>query len=110
YFVTARSGIAIDINGNTISDIYELLYPTATNPNADTDGDGVNNHDESIWGTDPLVPNIPYPGFTLVTLNPVTKMLDISWPSVAGKRYQLQSCSDLHSGNWTNDGAFVDGT
>src|ERR1041384_4305670 len=73
-FLTPRSSVAIDKNANGMSDIWELLFPTATNPAADTDGDGVSNLEESIWGTNPLVPDHPNPGFTSVNLNPGTGM------------------------------------
>jgi hypothetical protein len=42
-----------DTNTNGLSDDFEALYPTATDPIADTDGDGLINIIEHNLGTDP---------------------------------------------------------
>ena len=107
--LTMRSGVAVDSNTNGFSDIWELLYPGATNAAADLNGDGVNNLKESIWGSNPFQLDTQFPARTAVQLNPQTGMLDISWRSFPGKRYQLQSRTNLTLGSWTNDGGFVDG-
>ena len=75
-FFATRSGVAVDGNLDQISDIWALLYPTATNPTADSNGNGVNNRDESIWGANPLQSGGQSPATTTVILNPATGLLD----------------------------------
>lgn len=45
-----------DTDGDGLTDVQEILYGTNPN-NPDTDGDGVNDGAEVAAGTDPLVPN-----------------------------------------------------
>ena len=48
----------IDLNGNGMSDIWELVYGASDlDPNGDADGDGASNLLESIAGTNPFDPN-----------------------------------------------------
>src|SRR5579863_3421636 len=48
----------VDLNGNGMSDIWELLYgASGLNPSADTDDDGMSNLQEAIAGTNPFDPN-----------------------------------------------------
>ncbi len=99
----------IDLNGNGISDVWELLNEEAIDPAGDTDGDGQSNLAESVFGTNPLSSSDQFRTPSL-SYDSETGRLDILWPSVAGKRYQLQSCADLTAGDWANDGSAVLGT
>src|ERR1700736_2027036 len=48
----------VDLNGNGMSDIWELIFHAqGVDPNADPDGDGTTNLQESIAGTDPFNAN-----------------------------------------------------
>ncbi len=100
---------AIDLNGNGLSDVWELLHEDAVDPAGDADGDGQSNLEESIFGTDPMVASNRFHSPALA-FNVATGQLEVSWSSVAGKRYQLQTCGDLATGAWVNEGAAVMGT
>jgi len=44
-----------DSDNDGMPDLWETSNPTATNPTADTDGDGLNNRDEYLAGTNPTL-------------------------------------------------------
>lgn len=90
----------VDLNGNGLSDIWELLYGGShLDPAADADGDGASNFLESIAGTNPFdsdsVPRLS------VALRSNTNFV-ISIPGVLGKQYRLQSIDPLGIETWTN--------
>ncbi len=88
----------VDLNGNGMSDIWEWLYNAyGVNPNADPDGDGFSNRQESIAGTNPFDSN-SYP-FIPFTSNSTTNF-SVTLPCQLGKQYQLQSTDSLGSTNW----------
>jgi uncharacterized protein (DUF1800 family) len=88
----------IDLNGNGISDVWEWVYnvPNA-NPTADPDGDGFNNLQESIAGTDPnnatSFPHIAF-GASAAT------NFSVTLPCALGKQYTLQSITVFSRSNW----------
>jgi hypothetical protein len=66
----------------------------STDPNADPDGDGYSNYDEYLAGTDPL--NVESE-LVVVTVRPLSGGgTELSWPSVAGRRYVIERASTLH--------------
>src|ERR1043166_3568451 len=97
-----------DFNHNGMSDIWELKYNVgAISSNADTDGDSQNNLSESIAGTNPFDAKDV---LNVTTLSEVGGNVPISWPSLVGKRYQVQSCVDLSQAAWVNEGGLWAGT
>ena len=105
-FATAHTGmIGIDQNSNGMSDVYELLYPTAVNPNDDTDGDGQTNLEESVSGTDPTNAASK---LDLMSFSSTSTTVQVNFASQLGKSYQFQSTSTLSS--WANQGATISGT
>lgn len=88
---------AVDGNGNSQSDVWEMYFgATGLAPAADADKDGWSNLNESLAGTNPLDPR-SYPSAELV-LTPTQTAL--TWPGMAGKRYQILSSTDLV--NWSS--------
>jgi len=100
----------IDLAANGMSDIWEYKYGT-TNLVAemDPDGDGADNRQEGIAGTDPFdAASAPRVGSC--TTAGATVLLKL--PGLAGKYYELQSLVSLGATNWlTETGmlAHVDG-
>lgn len=99
-------GFGVDLNGNQISDLFEQQYPGAGDPNGDSDADGQTNKQEAASGTNPLDGRSRL-DFSDITTTPAT--VNAQWPSVLGKRYQLQMSESL-SGGWTNEGTATMGT
>ncbi|MSU32849.1 MAG: hypothetical protein EXS25_09385 [Pedosphaera sp.] len=100
-----------DANKNEISDLwetryFEALFAAGTNPELDSDGDGVGNRSEFLAGTDPknsdsfLRLNLPSGRANL----PVS----VTWASVLGRDYQLEISADLFL--WSSGGALIRGT
>lgn len=91
-----------DSDGDGLPDAWEIRYglnpgsPVGVDgPNADLDNDGQTNLQEYLRGTDPSVPDQP---FVLAVRLENGQQLRVTWPSALGKRYQLQSTSELGSG------------
>jgi hypothetical protein len=87
-----------------IPDTWRLLYfGTVSNilsaANADPDGDGANNWQEYIAGTNPLDATSV---FKLLPATPLTgSSFTLQWPSVVNKNYTVQSSSSPGS-DWTS--------
>jgi hypothetical protein len=67
-------------------------------PFADSDGDGVNNRDEFLAGTDPTDPN----SVLRIRLQPSVQGLFLNWNTQPGLMYQVQASTNL--GVWVNVG------
>ncbi len=93
----------IDENGNGLSDIWELKYGvTGLNANDDADSDGALNYQEAVAGTNPLDPNSRPPTPTVTMAN---NAVTLTWKSVAGKAYRIQTSDTLANGaSWSNLG------
>ena len=104
------SARALDANGNGLNDIWELVYgASGLLQNEDTDGDGVSNRVESNAGTNPFdAGSRP----TLQALPWSPAQLQLAYPRFAGKRYRLESKTDLAQPTWTPENVEVspDGT
>jgi hypothetical protein len=106
----------LDTNANGMSDVWErqfnqrALFPTNQTPEADPDGDGWTNLQESIAGTNPFSGNPPIGMVeTLVTHLkdqeeiPTGRLIDlaiISWETLPGKSYTLHYSPSLAHGSW----------
>ena len=69
-------------------------------PNADSDGDGQSNAAEDLAGTNPLDATSSL-RITSVARNPSAHTTQITWSSVAGKQYVVETTSDLTSTGYT---------
>ncbi len=103
----------IDTNQDGISDLWAALYPSAGAPTADPDNDGLANLAEATAGTNPgsaadrlavaleVDPGTQYSAFTKGDL--VGR-----WRGVVGKRYRIQSSTDLKNWGTVNQLVCVD--
>ena len=102
---STASAQMVDLNGNDMSDIWEWFY-SATNisANADSDGDGMSNLQESVVGTNPFdsnsIPRISF--FSVSAANG-----SITMAAQLGKLYQLQSITNLGNANWLTETSMV---
>ena len=100
--------LPLDVNGDTIPDIWAQRYQAgALNPAADSDGDGASNASESSAGTDPLAAG------SVIRVSSITKDIagvHLTFPTVPGKRYQVQDNASLEAGTWGDIGALHSGT
>ncbi|MFT3830617.1 MAG: hypothetical protein QM691_13020 [Opitutaceae bacterium] len=95
----------VDRDGDGISDVWSALHPDAGIPDADPDGDGAANREEAIAGTDPLSATDRFAANLQTDTN---GDLVLSWPSISGKRYRIESCFDLKT--WAGFGSEFTGT
>ncbi|BCU75299.1 sialate O-acetylesterase [Luteolibacter sp. LG18] len=88
---------ATDTDGDGMPDAWETLNglnPAVSNPNADPDGDGASNLQEYLAGTDPLSKTSVF----ALTSHAVTPGgLAITWQSIPGTSYAIESSTDLTS-------------
>src|SRR5678815_2647177 len=106
----ARGAIDVMENGGAgdgLGDIWQLMNGAgAFDPNADPDGDGATNANEAGAGTDPKSPEDQVRVRMIEIVNGNTVL---TWPSVIGKRYRIQTTQNL-AGTWTDASGFMDGT
>jgi hypothetical protein len=102
--------------GDGIPDSWRLRWFGTVNnslsvSNADACGDGINNWNKFIAGTDPTDPKA-YPHLNAATPVPSGSTAAIHWPTVNGKKYVILRSSNLFSGGWsaitTNTGTGTD--
>ncbi|MDA7519087.1 DUF1800 family protein [Akkermansiaceae bacterium] len=80
------SGI-IDLNGDSVSDIWEKMYPGISHGEQDTDGDGFSNYEEMVAGTDPTDRTSFFVINRIVDAGP---NVILQWNAILGKRYIVE--------------------
>ena len=97
----------IDLDLDTMSDVWERKYNaaslTAADINADADGDGVSNFQEYVDDTNPL--NASSKLVATKTSIPPGGLSLVSWPSSRGKLYLVEK-SSTQAGPWTEVGKY----
>ncbi len=100
--------LPLDLNGDTIPDIWALRYQAGgLNPAADSDGDGASTAKDSSAGTDPLAAG------SVIRVSSITREaggVHLTFPTLPGKRYQAQGNGSLAAGSWDDIGALHAGT
>jgi hypothetical protein len=116
YFLFSSAYAILDTNNNGLSDVWERTYNgghlfSSINPQADDDGDGWTNEQESAAGTDPFDSNAP-DGFVRLQTAHIPEVLGeinesgipdvitpeavtVTWPTIPGKQYTLLYSPDL---------------
>jgi uncharacterized protein (DUF1800 family) len=88
----------IDQDSDGLSDVWEAAYGQGLSPNGDPDGDGATNAQEAAAGTDPQKTTSVLRVSDITT--PESGRVRLRWPTISGKRYQLQASPDFSQ--WQN--------
>ncbi|MCW1912710.1 DUF1800 family protein [Luteolibacter sp. GHJ8] len=89
------SASALDSNGNSQSDVWEMVFGASGLPaGGDADGDGWSNSLESAAGTNPFS-GVSRPKMEIVS--GAGGQLTLAWEGMAGKRYAIRSSTNLQT-------------
>ena len=80
---------------------FGTIYNSLSISNADACGDGINNYQKFIAGTDPTVAGA-YPQLKSKMPVPAGATTAIHWPTVSGKQYAIERSPSLFPGVWTS--------
>lgn len=98
FFGGGNDVLALDVNRNGISDVWDRIYPTAAaNLTQDPDGDGYTSRQEGEQGTNPFDASDQF-GRTTFTRSVSGDTVNLSWRSLFGRFYGIQESEDLL--NW----------
>jgi sugar lactone lactonase YvrE len=90
---------------------FGTIYNHLSAASADACGDGIDNWQKYIAGTDPTDPTA-YPRLKAKTPISAGAPITMHWPTVSGKQYVIERSSSLFPGNWstiaTNTGTGTD--
>jgi hypothetical protein len=108
--MTFTTGAFIDSDGDGMPDDYENdnhFNPSDSSDAAlDSDGDGISNLAEYRAGTNPLDPTS---AFRVSAVSLSNNDVTVNFPTVFGKKYQVESSADLLAITWTPVGSVVFG-
>ena len=99
--VLASPAAALDLNGNGLSDIWELVHGAgALTSGGDANGDGTTNAQKAAAGVNPFTAN-SRPRLSIAPWTPA--QLQLGYARIAGKRYRIESKTDLSLPLWTTE-------
>ncbi len=109
FFTHAGSArAALDVNNDGVPDVWAMLYSAeALAVDADPDGDGLSTAQEALAGTDPRSPG------SVVKVSAMSldaAGLHLTFPTLPGKQYQVQTSAGLAAPNWQSAGSPFAGT
>jgi len=94
---SGKSLSGLDQNGDGLNDLWQQLYSVpSADANLDYTGTGLTNRQKSLLGLDPHDPNARF-RLNIVSDSANAAQLRLQLNTVYGKRYQIESSSDLHS-------------
>jgi len=110
----ARKGLVIllhdgDSDGDGIPDPWEAAFgldPTVDDAALDDDGDGFSNGEEYQADTDPT----DAAAYPVILCSKTPRGFSVGFPSSVNRVYDVQACTDLGSGNWTDTVLGLPGT
>ena len=90
---------ALDLDSDGLSDLWQMKYQAdELSATADSDGDGQSNAAEAAAGTNPLVANDI---IRVSSMSRIGNQITLRWPSIAGKKYQVECSSSLDEATWS---------
>ena len=94
---SGKSLSGLDQNGDGLNDLWQQQYSVpSADANLDYTGTGLTNRQKSLLGLDPHDPNARF-RLNIVSDSANAAQLRLQLNTVYGKRYQIESSSDLHS-------------
>ena len=99
----------IDTDNDSLPDWWETeqLGTLASTATADPDGDGSNNADEFLAGSSPANGTST---FSFTSFQVAAGGVSGSFPTIAGRLYQVEWTDDLSAALWTPLGSMIEGT
>jgi uncharacterized protein (DUF1800 family) len=89
---------ALDLDNDGLGDLWQMKYQAdELSPTADSDGDGQSNAAEAAAGTNPLGANDI---IRVSSMSRIGNQVTLQWPSIAGKKYQVECSSLLDEASW----------
>ncbi|MEM7246577.1 MAG: DUF1800 family protein [Acidobacteriota bacterium] len=86
----------VDLDGDGLSDVWEILHDGDYAPDVDLDGDGRTNLEEARQGTDPRDGGSFLPEHPRIVVDGPTSRLE--WPGVPGVQYQVETSAGVSVG------------